>query len=273
MASIHDTTKQRLLGAGWLKHVEWYERTDSTSTRARHWLEQSSDQPQQLPGTLPALFVADEQTTGRGRNDHRWFSPAGCLMQTFVLAGETLPPDRGLWSQLALIAGLAVAEAIEDEVPALHAELKWPNDVFLSGKKCAGILIESGPYAAASLPSWLIGIGLNVDIDWTKAPEDVVSRATCMSTASGTYVDLPDVLCKVVEQVHRNITAWSKGDSEWWYRWRKRCLLTGKQVSLQETQGELLVGKCQGISGKGQLLLNTSEGLREILSGEIIAWQ
>jgi BirA family biotin operon repressor/biotin-[acetyl-CoA-carboxylase] ligase len=98
------------------------------------------------------VLVADEQTSGRGRHGRSWSSGKGALLMTAVLP-FSFQPDRLGWFSLA--AGLAAANALEDL--GVPAQVKWPNDVLLNGRKVAGILVETNrPDLAA------VGIGLNI---------------------------------------------------------------------------------------------------------------
>src|SRR5690606_33376107 len=163
------------LGRGWVQHAQWFEEIDSTNDAARRSLHETPSP------ALPSLFVAHRQNAGRGRGGHPWWSPDGCLMPTPVLPSSTLPVDPSLLSQLALVSGLAVARTAGHSLPEEAIQLKWPNDVYARGRKLAGILIESAALPQQQLPAeraaaWLIGIGLNVHIDWHAAPAEVAHR-------------------------------------------------------------------------------------------------
>jgi biotin-(acetyl-CoA carboxylase) ligase len=136
VSSSIDDVFAELLGRGWLKQAEHFTEVDSTNSAARRFALARNN-------SLPALFVADQQTRGRGRGGHVWWSPRGCLMMTIAVTDKMLPEQRELWGQLALVAGVSAAEAIESVCPVLDIQLKWPNDLYLAGRKLGGILIES----------------------------------------------------------------------------------------------------------------------------------
>src|SRR6201995_3282866 len=116
---------------------------------------------------------ADEQTAGRGRMAHTWFSPIGNLYLS-VLLRTGLPASRG--SELSFLAALAVADAVEALLPRqTRAMLKWPNDVLVSGAKIAGILLEQVADAT------IMGIGLNV----LEAPANLAYKTTTIVANSG----------------------------------------------------------------------------------------
>ncbi len=275
--SIGPHLRAELLATGGLRHLEWFAHTDSTNLAARRWLRKPTS-------ALPALFVADHQSAGRGRSDHAWWSPAGCLMFTLVLEAEALPGDPAQWGQLALTSGVAVAETIERLTGGTPTQLKWPNDVYLRGRKVAGILIEStsrqaGPESPPPVsPScWLIGVGLNVDIDWSSAPLGLAHRAVCIAQATGHRWPRDVVLAELLGQLTGWISGWKRGDRHWQDGWRERCLLTGKTVGLRGSQAGAgtseVTGRCEGVDAQGQLLLRTPAGVASFYSGEVMRWQ
>ncbi len=224
-----------------------------------------------------------------------WWSPDGGLMLTLVLPGELLPSDPADWSQLALVCGVAVADAVEAlahfsstqaspphsspaQAPSL-CQLKWPNDLYVRGRKMAGILIES-VRLEGKLPGWLVGIGLNVNIDWGSAPPELVPRATCL-TRETQRSQLPEVvLLELIEQLQRWLDGWRTGQLHWLDGWRDRCLLTGKVVQVRVRHARVesessttSVGRCAGLDQQGRLLVQSEQGMQALAVGEVIHWQ
>ena len=113
------------------------------------------------------VVQAAEQTGGHGRHGREWVSPIGNLYLSLLLRPSCQAMQLG---QLSLVTGLAVFDAaarvIDD--PAL-LQLKWPNDVILDGKKCAGLLLESDINASGGVRSCVVGVGVNL----VSAPEDI----------------------------------------------------------------------------------------------------
>lgn len=272
MLPVEQSALNEILSRDWVQHAQWFDEIDSTNDAARRSLQQAA------PPSLPSLFVTHRQTAGRGRGGHAWWSPDGCLMLTLVLPSSTLPTDPGLWSQLALVSGLAVARTAAHSLAEETIQLKWPNDVFAGGKKLAGILIESAPITrlqpqAGRAAAWLIGIGLNVDIDWNNAPEDVARRATCLSSQSGRPLGLPVVLVELLDELQRELTSWSRGEDDWLAQWRERCLLTGKILHVRQGPEREAVGVCEGVDASGRLIIRDEQGVQFLTSGEVLAWQ
>ena len=114
--------------------------------------------PSMAEGTVA---VADVQTAGRGRLGRTWDAPPGSAVLASVLLKP--PPDRPL-PQLALVAGVAVADALE-QLTGLAVQIKWPNDVMLRRTKVAGILAEARDGAV------VLGIGVNVNQARAQLPE------------------------------------------------------------------------------------------------------
>ena len=140
--------------------------------------EASCESTQELLGAdLPegALAVCDEQTHGRGRLGRSWTAPPG----TAILCSLLLrPPENRIVSELSLVAGTAVAEAIEEAV-GLAVQVKWPNDVMLNRRKVAGILAEAADGRV------VVGIGVNVNQERDDLPEDTNVPAASLYTSDG----------------------------------------------------------------------------------------
>ena len=252
--------------ANWLRHVEWFEETDSTNTQARQQLAAGFDR-------WPALWVADRQTSGRGRTTRQWWSPEGCLMFSLLVGQEQLPVDASLWPQLSLVAGVATATAVEAEVPRVEVKLKWPNDLFVAGSKLAGILVEAVPRAIDGGMAFIIGIGLNVSVDWSQADAELRRRACSLSQFADSEVVIENILIRLVEHLQRWLASWQAGDTTWWQQWCARSLLTGYTVQLGLPNAEQLIGECQGIDSAGRLLIRDAHQLHRIQSADVLAWQ
>lgn len=94
---------------------------------------------------LPRLIAALRQTAGRGRGGNRWWAGEGALTFSLLLDAPPVPLER--WPQMSLAVGGAVCGAVAGLVPSADVRLKWPNDVFVNGKKACGILVEVPPAA------------------------------------------------------------------------------------------------------------------------------
>lgn len=268
---VMQNTKQSAIDAvlsdGWVQSVEWQAEVDSTNLVAKRAITDGC--------VLPALFVADAQTAGRGRSANRWWSPAGCLMLTLAVDDSLAPEEASQRPLLALLCGLAAGDTIRQWFPdekglTPRVQLKWPNDVYLDGSKVCGILIESQVLPSGSLV-WLIGIGVNVDMDWTQAPEEVQQKATCMTRSLGHTVVREAVLVQLVESICEWIDRWREV-YDWTPRWNERCLLSGKVVRARSPASQI-VGRCEGVDSLGRLLVRDDQQLHQITAAEILDWQ
>jgi BirA family biotin operon repressor/biotin-[acetyl-CoA-carboxylase] ligase len=123
-----------------------------------------------------ATWVAEQQTEGRGRQGRAWLSPAGENLLFSVLLRET--PASSRLPQIALVAGLAVRDAVARALGNGDAKIKWPNDVEVGGKKIAGVLVEAIT-AGSRVEAVVIGVGINVH---TRVfPVEIAERATSVA--------------------------------------------------------------------------------------------
>ena len=250
----------RIARLGLAGHVDYHASLGSTSDRALA-LAAEGDAP------LPLLVLAERQTAGRGRAANRWFSGEGALTFSLVLdASELAAAQR---STVALMAGLAVCEALEALAPRAPWRVKWPNDVFAGGGKVCGILCES-------VPGWperlVVGIGINVNN--ASPPEKIpVPFFRAMVGLDGVVRDLSDVLLAVLDRLDlrwRDLVAGGFGGLAGDYR--GRCLLTGRTLTVHSGSTRL-IGRCRGIDDSGALLLVTDAGPQTIVAGSIEAWE
>jgi BirA family biotin operon repressor/biotin-[acetyl-CoA-carboxylase] ligase len=123
------------------------------------------------------VVTSEEQTAGRGRQGRPWSTPAGAaLAYSLILRREVKPP-----STLPLQIGVAVCEAVE-ALGVERTELKWPNDIWIDGRKCAGILVESRPQEG-----WAVaGVGLNLTIGPDQFPAELSGGATSVGHGADT---------------------------------------------------------------------------------------
>jgi len=243
-------------------HQEFAATASSLPDPFRLWLRQScpstNDEARALGlGGAPGgdIVVADVQTAGRGRRGAPWFGKSGESLTFSILWRPQFP--KALWPRLALATGLAVAEACETFVPL--AEIKWPNDVWISGKKIAGILVEAGPDFV------VVGVGINVNA--ATFPAEIRDVATSLAIECGRPLDRGTLLGKIIARfaIHAKQL---EGDFEsLLHGVRQRCVLSGHHVDLQTPSGPLH-GHCEGIGASGELLVRTGQDLQHILQAD-----
>jgi BirA family transcriptional regulator, biotin operon repressor / biotin---[acetyl-CoA-carboxylase] ligase len=189
------------------------------------------------------LVTAGAQTAGRGRQGRTWSAPPGrALLMSLVLRD----PRR----LLPLAAAVAVAEAAGP-----HAQIKWPNDVLLGGRKVAGILIEGRPQE-----HWAVaGIGLNVALRPSDLPDELRETATGLGLEPR---DVERVLGDLVAALERRLAAPPAATLA---AWRARDALAGQAIAWDGGEGV-----ADGIDDAGRLLVRTPEGERRPLeAGEV----
>lgn len=219
------------------------------------------------------LVVADAQTAGRGRRGHTWHSPPGLAIHaSLVLRGERPLDSPAL---LVAAAGLGIAEGIEASA-GVSAGIKWPNDVWIRGRKVAGILVEARGFRADA-PCFVLGFGINV----LHAPSDFPAelRATATSLAIEADATVPashpvpapparEVVLRAVLEALEPLVACALGASpaacasitSIHTRYRDRSVLLGRRVTLLD--GDVpLTGVVADLSAADGLLLRTGDGV------------
>jgi BirA family transcriptional regulator, biotin operon repressor / biotin---[acetyl-CoA-carboxylase] ligase len=208
--------------------------TDSTNERAKELAAAGAPH-----GTL---VTADEQTAGRGRQGRVWTAPP----RSAVLMSVVL---RELDELLPLAAAVAVCEALP-----VDAALKWPNDVWIDGRKVAGILVEGRPQEGWAV----LGVGLNVGTE--QFPDELAELATSLRLV-GQAVSTEDVLRALLS----SLGAWlGAPPARVLKAWRSRDALKGQRVRWSD--GEGVAG---GIDDSGALVVETSAGVVTLDAGEV----
>jgi BirA family transcriptional regulator, biotin operon repressor / biotin---[acetyl-CoA-carboxylase] ligase len=214
-----------------------YRVTDSTNERAKELAVAGA-----LGGTV---VTADEQTAGRGRQGRMWTAPArSALLLSLVL--------RDLDERHALLP-LAAAVAVCESLP-VDASIKWPNDVWVDGRKLAGILLEGRPQEGWAV----LGVGLNVTTE--SFPADIADTATSLALA-GVSATPESVLTELLPALSRWLDA---PDEEVLSAWRSRDALKGERVRWSDGEGI-----AAGIDDSGALLVQTANGPVTLDAGEV----
>jgi BirA family biotin operon repressor/biotin-[acetyl-CoA-carboxylase] ligase len=240
-----------------------YRVTDSTNSRARELVEAGA------PGGT--VVTAREQTAGRGRVGRVWTAPEGKAL----LYSAVLRPLDERHLLLPLSVPLAVCAAAEALRPGISCQVKWPNDVWLDGRKLSGILIEAKPQ-----DGWaVIGIGLNLSIAPDEFPSDLRQPAISLfAPVSGTRGEsrrsLPAVApsgpprgpSTAAAVLNRHLDHWVWADNdEVLSEWRRRDGLRGREVAWEDGSGV-----ADGIDDRGNLVVVTPAGDRVSLgAGEV----
>jgi len=213
-----------------------------------------------------SVFVAEEQTAGRGRGAHQWESAASAGIYCSVVLRPALPPAEAL--VLSLAAGLAVHSAVEQIDSGVSPDLKWPNDLLIEGKKFCGILTEMNA-EPTRVRHIVVGIGINVN--QAKFPAALQSIATSLRLVSGTEwsrVELCTALLKSLDREYRDLLEKPGAHESILQRFQERSsTVRGRRVLVEENGG--FEGVTEGLDARGFLQVRTADGLRTVLSGTV----
>jgi BirA family biotin operon repressor/biotin-[acetyl-CoA-carboxylase] ligase len=207
-----------------------------------------------LDASMPegAIAVADHQSAGRGRLGRSWEAPPGTALLCSILLK---PPAERDVRELSLVAGIAVADALE-AVTALAVQIKWPNDVMLRRRKVAGCLAELREGAV------VLGIGINVNQTSEQLPE----RAGSLRTLTGREHDREQLLEQLLQDLESRYADWAEGGLDAIYEGLgPRDFLRGRRVSVDGTSGTVVK-----IARDGRLEIDIGNHQIEIVeSGEV----
>lgn len=232
------------------QRVHFYKQIGSTNDAARDLAAEGAPE-----GTL---VIADEQTAGRGRMARVWTAPPGTSLLMSILFRPTLPPADAY--RLVMVTGLAYADACEAHA-GVRADIKWPNDVQIGGKKLAGILPESA-IEGDRLRWVIVGVGLNVNQHF-EPPDPLAEEAVSLRMACGRTIDRAALLGKIAE--HLSVWAARLHDPALIEAWRARCITLGQQITVT-LPNEKLEGVAESLDPSGALWLRTDDGQRRRLT-------
>jgi len=233
--------------------VIWHQETQSTNADATALAESGAAEG--------CVVIADKQTAGRGRMGRSWSSPAGAG----IYASVVFRPEPDVARMLTIAAGVAIAEAIE-AAAGISPALKWPNDVYLGGRKVAGILAEAG-FAAGE--SWVV-VGFGINVLPAAFPHDLSARATSLESELGRSVDRGELLAAcLVRLAARYRELQDGGRAGVAAAWRDRAAATfGRPVEWDDA-GAPNSGVVRNIDDEGALIVDTPSGVARVLSGEL----
>ncbi len=218
-------------------------------------------------GARRGIWVADEQTAGRGRGGHSWHSTRGDGLYVSVLVTPELPLDRALW--LSLATGLAAQQAIL-ATTGTRIDLRWPNDLLCGSRKLGGILVESSVAnaprtASAGLRYAVLGVGINVH--HRSFPPEIASLATSLKLEGARGLSRQALLLAFLRALDRELDELDReyaglgsgpdllkrfGEASSWVR--------GKRVQVPEEGG--YTGLTAGLDTRGFLLVDADDGVR-----------
>lgn len=238
------------------KQVVFRETTDSTQSLAISLASK--------PGSHGAVVIAEQQKSGRGRQKRKWLSPKGGVWLSVVLK-PAIPTAR--ITLLPFVAALAVCDAIR--TTGIDARLKWPNDVMVSGKKVAGILLDISA-EADQVNYAVVGIGINANVDSaTMSARFDGIKATSISDELGRNTNRLDLTRSLLENLERYYLEMEQhGPGAIIQKWKKNSDMLGHKVAVTQNS-KTIQGVAVDVNDDGSLLLRTDHGDIDVVSGDI----
>ena len=209
-----------------------------------------------------ALF-AETQTAGRGRLGRVWVSPPKSNIYLSLGWRTGLEPLE--LAGLSLAVGCTIGEGLERNF-GLKMQLKWPNDLYLGGKKCGGVLID---LVQSSNQDWtiVVGVGLNVAMP-NSGGNNIDQPWTDLSSHSAVPLTRNEVGGQLLGALVPLLSSWQVGAfSQWRESWSRRDLMAGHQITVQQGNHSIS-GRADGVDQSGALRVVTNEGLTVVQSGE-----
>lgn len=235
--------------------IEAYETLDSTNAEARRRAEAGE--------AGPVWITAALQTAGRGRRGRSWSTERGNLAATLLMTTDAPPVEA---AQVSFVAALAAAELADACLGPDVARLKWPNDVLIHGRKCVGILVESGTRTDGRL--WLaVGVGVNL----AHAPQNVERPAASFAEHMAGRAPAP---LAALEVLAARFEAWrqawaTQGFAPVARAWTARALGLGQPCEAR-LPARTLKGVAEGLDPDGALRLRLDDGrLERVTAGDV----
>jgi len=212
------------------------------------------------------LIITERQSAGKGRLGREWFSPAGGIWLSIILYPQLSP---SYISRITLMTAVAAVKAIEI-CTQIEPQIKWPNDILINEKKVCGILTEMS--AELDIINWVVvGIGVNVNIDHQRFPEDIQANTISLKEVSGEEVlrvKLAQTFLQEFEKYYEKLKR--KEFSSILKEWKLYSHTLGKKIRVD--MGErIITGEAIDINEEGALILKKEDGeLIKIISGTIL---
>lgn len=252
-----DEIKSRL-NTQWMgSEIHFYETIDSTNNEARRLAEHGA-----AHGTL---VVAESQTCGKGRRGRSWVTPSGsAVAMSFVLRPELPPPCA---SMVTLVMGLAVAAACRDRYQ-IEAQIKWPNDVVVNGRKLCGILTEMSS-EIDYINYVVIGTGINTKVK--EFPEELKQTAVSLHEIIDRDPERACLIAACMEKFEQYYQKFEARQDLSLIMDEYNALLAGRGGTVRVLEpGNEYSGISEGINAQGELLVRRADGrLEEVYAGEV----
>lgn len=251
-----ETIKEYLrpCGLAWVG-VEVYDSLPSTNTRLKEYA--AEDAPH---GTV---LIAREQTAGRGRMGRSFHSPSGGGLYMSILTRPRMAADKVLL--MTPLTAVAVCRALEG-FGSPRTDVKWVNDVYINGKKAAGILVEGTVTQDGGIDCAVVGVGVNLSPPDGGFPSDISDTACVVFDSENSVSDVNRLISELIREFFSLYDALPNCD--FMEDYRRRSFLLGKEVTVSRG-GENYFGTAVEIDRDARLVVECCDGVRRIFdSGE-----
>lgn len=231
--------------------IVYFEEIDSTNERALALMASGVEEF--------TLLAAERQTAGRGRLGRKWVTTPGSSLAFTIILHPT-PDEFRLMGFFSLLGALSLCLAVE-EICNLKAEVKWPNDVLLGGRKTAGILAESS-FQGEDLAGVALGIGINLLSGSVPPPAEVMFPATCVQYHCTHLPKREEFLATVI----KHLIFWRPRvlDEEFIVAYRARMAFMGQRVILVPPANREIEGTLIGVDDTGKLILEFDDKEKQV---------
>lgn len=214
-----------------------------------------------------AVVISEKQTKARGRSGKNWESPLGGVWLSIILNPNV---NHSKIPLITLATGVAVENTLK-RIGVKNAEIKWPNDILIHGKKVCGILTEAIT-SFNTIESVIIGVGIDANISIENFPEELRENMTTLNDEIGKKVDENLLIKLFLEEFEKISEQFINEEYETILKeWRKNSYTIGKIVEVHEPFSKPYDGYVLGISRDGSLVVEKIDGtLEKVISGECI---
>ena len=217
------------------------------------------------------VVIADEQTAGRGRAGHTWFSPPAQSLYLSILLRPRLDPAQLNW--LTMIGALAIIDTLQTMTATAPAPprptIKWFNDVHLNGRKISGVLVESA-FMGDTIDHSIMGIGLNVNTQFASAPPDVQARATSLANEFRREFDREAILNQLLAHFSQRYAQLGLPNANPIHEYAHWLETIGKPVKMT-LASSVIEGIAESIAPDGALIIRDAQNRRHrCVYGEIL---
>jgi BirA family biotin operon repressor/biotin-[acetyl-CoA-carboxylase] ligase len=252
---LRNARKGNLIG----REILYFERVDSTNRLGRELGRQGEKEG--------LVILAESQSQGKGRRGRVWESPSGVNLYISIILKPSLSP--AVAQKITLLTGVAVANALT-KTSGLEAKIKWPNDIFIHGKKAAGILAEMET-EGSTIRFIVLGVGVNVNWKMEDVSPDLQALATSLQAETGKTFSRAQVASDILMELEKEYKLFlGEGFSpRLREEWNRLSWINEKWVRIQAIDQEF-EGRVLGVDGEGALLLMDRKGEEQrFIAGDV----